>query len=722
MSLGFDAETWPVVLDTLTEKLKKINLPHQINNIKTFEGKVSKARENITIRQKIATYISKCSEVHHFKNGTAASRLRDQGNEKFKRKDNAGALKLYTESIICAPEYGPELSLAYGNRSAALFHCGEYRAALDDVQMALKCKYPKNIEYKILQRKAQCLLRLGSYAEAVEVLNSCQAGVDAAKLSDEKKISVMKDVNAMVLELEGLLNRTNSTERDQTNDPSPLFVNSSLPNASPKLALKSSEEKIKGRFVITSQSIEEGELLFSEEPYSSVLLPEQYSTHCHHCYRKLEAPMPCKKCTQPRYCSNACVEEGWQEYHQYECGQLDLLHSIGIGHLAVRTVLVTGLEKLVNIKQSIKGENFEYSNDDEYSRVFSLTHHVDKMQYTVTAALLATFLTKKSKFIFPTKSPSQQTEDDTDEDLVNYIGGLVLRHLCQLVGNAHAITELRESENGDVQQVRLATAIYPSASMMNHSCVTTIINQFKGRRLLVRATRSLQPGDQVTNCYGPHYRRHAYQERQDMLLNQYKFRCMCEACADLKERNFMKKFEARRCNFCDGSVIDETCTTCDKQMKTSEDYDAEIDGIVGELLNCGIQDTPGERNRIQRLEKSERRLSNILYKHNSHLARVRDMLARAYSDEGEYSLAAELTRKCLGTVSERYGTKSIEVGHELLKYTDLVFAQLNNGEQLDPILLIQSLTEARDIFALNYGENCKFVAELNQKLSLLNQP
>ena len=42
-------------------------------------------------------------------------------------------------------------------------------------------------------------------------------------------------------------------------------------------------------------------------------------------------------------------------------------------------------------------------------------------QYTVTAALLATFLTKKSKFIFPTKSPSQQTEDDTDEDLGTFL-------------------------------------------------------------------------------------------------------------------------------------------------------------------------------------------------------------------------------------------------------------------------------------------------------------
>ena len=59
-----------------------------------------------------------------------ASRLRDQvivqplpllhfffqGNEKFVAKDNTGALKLYTESVICAPEVGPELSLAFGNR------------------------------------------------------------------------------------------------------------------------------------------------------------------------------------------------------------------------------------------------------------------------------------------------------------------------------------------------------------------------------------------------------------------------------------------------------------------------------------------------------------------------------------------------------------------------------------------------------------------------------
>jgi hypothetical protein len=42
-----------------------------------------------------------------------------QGNDKYKCKENASALRLYTESIICAPEFGPELSLGFGNR----FYC-----------------------------------------------------------------------------------------------------------------------------------------------------------------------------------------------------------------------------------------------------------------------------------------------------------------------------------------------------------------------------------------------------------------------------------------------------------------------------------------------------------------------------------------------------------------------------------------------------------------------
>jgi len=89
------------------------------------------------------------------------------------------------------------------------------------------------------------------------------------------------------------------------------------------------------------------------------------------------------------------------------------------------------------------------------------------------------------------------------------VGALLLRHVCQLVSNAHAITGIvRSSSQSTVdcvdsmdharvlssgrtftrdegsstavdvsQQVRLATAIYPTASLMNHSCDPSIISR-----------------------------------------------------------------------------------------------------------------------------------------------------------------------------------------------------------------------------------------------------
>jgi len=61
------------------------------------------------------------------KSATRASEFRAQGNEKFRKCDNAGSLTLYTESVIHAPRDGEELPLALANRSAALLHLDAYQ-------------------------------------------------------------------------------------------------------------------------------------------------------------------------------------------------------------------------------------------------------------------------------------------------------------------------------------------------------------------------------------------------------------------------------------------------------------------------------------------------------------------------------------------------------------------------------------------------------------------
>ena len=70
------------------------------------------------------------------------------------------------------------------------------------------------------------------------------------------------------------------------------------------------------------------------------------------------------------------------------------------------------------------------------------------------------------------------------------IGGLLLRHILQLVCNAHAITSIQteptsetardaavETNVSSTEQTRVATAIYPTASLMNHACDPTIVSR-----------------------------------------------------------------------------------------------------------------------------------------------------------------------------------------------------------------------------------------------------
>ena len=78
------------------------------------------------------------------------------------------------------------------------------------------------------------------------------------------------------------------------------------------------------------------------------------------------------------------------------------------------------------------------------------------------------------------KIPPEKWNEDIN---MLYVSGILLRNMLQLICNGHAITRLNlatsESEKIFTEyQCRIATAIYPSASMMNHSCDSNIINRY----------------------------------------------------------------------------------------------------------------------------------------------------------------------------------------------------------------------------------------------------
>ena len=91
------------------------------------------------------------------------------------------------------------MSLALANRSACLYHKGNYEKCLHDIGLALRYRYPKNLEYKLLQRKGQCLTKLNNFEEADEALKAAEKALDCVpKLSSEKRERLQYDIEALL--------------------------------------------------------------------------------------------------------------------------------------------------------------------------------------------------------------------------------------------------------------------------------------------------------------------------------------------------------------------------------------------------------------------------------------------------------------------------------------------------------------------------------------------
>lgn len=203
-----------------------------------------------------------------------------------------------------------------------------------------------------------------------------------------------------------------------------------------------------------------------------------------------------------------------------------------------------------------------------------------------------------------------------------------------------------------------------------------------------------------------------------MLLSQYMFRCKCKACTDPNERQFLAKFSATKCDNCEGPIVDLKCGDCGENNKAS----SLIDEVEADLDRMGISMLEvGQYNKaIDKLRECESKKQKRVYRHNEDLARVRDSLARCCAELGRFDEAEILIRKTLATNCERYGSNSIEYGNELLKFTDVLIAKLNNSQShATKTDLIVNLQNAAAIFELHWGKTSSQFKEVDAKLQEL---
>ncbi|XP_043214854.1 SET and MYND domain-containing protein 4-like [Amphibalanus amphitrite] len=696
--------------------------------------------------------LSSCQSAPRRKDDSLAVSHRERGNASFRSGRFAAALQQYGEAALNA-DSAETLSGALANRSAALHRLQRHQDSLDDIAHALESGYPADRHHKLHVRRARCLLALGRLEQSRAALAQYLSALDSLRLGPSAREKLTAEADALSADIDraatgGGPDRCVETGEDESSTPQPALEggNGPLAGASSCLQLRQSERK--GRHVVTTRPVAKGAVLFAEEPYVCVLLPERRLDHCHHCLRHTHALLPCARCPDVGFCSAACRDAACAVYHAAECGHTAFLEAFGIGRAAVRVLLTAGWQRVRALRTQLAAVGSSCRADscschrpegDRYLAVFHLVHHLaeshteDAYHYGRAAATLAVFLAERTAF-FGADAGSAGPPDWA----LRWTAALLLRHILQLVCNAHAPTKLvplpsdGDGDGGVVQlsEQRIATAIYPSASYMNHSCDPSIINSFWGNTLIVRSIKSLSAGAEVYHCYGPHYARGAPAERRRQLLEQYHFICDCEHCTRPELAHHLERLNALRCVDCGGatlpvgeaSVERRCCLECrrthcysDRQQRLQR-----IEAEAEQVASAG--GGSGDRQVVCRLDELLREATVLSQPSHETLYILHDLRANICTRIGDPTRALESLRPNLASAEARYGADSVELGNLLLTTTDVLVLAVREARTKETRReLSDELRRLAEnglaIFTIHYGEWSPAYRDLRRKLA-----
>jgi len=195
-----------------------------------------------------------------------------------------------------------------------------------------------------------------------------------------------------------------------------------------------------------------------------------------------------------RYCSEECRKQSWQSYHHVECPYLGVLNESATGvmaHLTVKLLTVTGLVRVLKCRRNPKSSSDALRQSlstnssgvylGGYVSLYGLLSHSESrspaelFQYT----LLAVWLTD---LLYRTAFSAGSGSDDKE---LTMVGGVVLRFLQIVTCNGVDVTELQLADTlHRSHPVSVGLALYPTVSLLNHSCDPVLELVFYADRLI----------------------------------------------------------------------------------------------------------------------------------------------------------------------------------------------------------------------------------------------
>jgi len=419
-----------------------------------------------------------------------------------------------------------------------LLHLKKYKNCLEDIEFAIEYGYPKDMKYKMLERRGKCHLELRNTELAVASFQAAKDLVASTNLKEKTRKTLIETLDQQIAKCA----ETKPQETEEDDDESGLRKkipeiagdgrNAPHPNLSIKVRIENARNV--GKHLVANEDIKVGDVLIVEKPFQSVVFTRFQKSHCYHCFKSVSVPIPCQQCTSVTYCSRDCRDQSWTAFHRYECSYFVLFDTSmcgKIGNLALRLFIIMGPAALIEYVKThseltakeelgTAAETVAYSAD--YNGVYSLVTNTSerKLEDMFHLAVVSCYLMKLLQLT------GYNLEAETGSADFDTLGGVLLRHLQIAQCNAWKITELQKPEKfDDLKQEEIGIGLYTTAAVVNHSCDPGADFNFFDDTLILRAIRNIAKDEEVAVSYGPVFYDVKPIPRQNQLRKAYLFNC-----------------------------------------------------------------------------------------------------------------------------------------------------------------------------------------------------
>lgn len=252
-----------------------------------------------------------------------------------------------------------------------------------------------------------------------------------------------------------------------------------------------------GRHVVATSDIEVGDVIAAETPFASILLRENYLSHCYNCLRPCHNMIPCDRCPRVLFCRANCRAASWNSSHKYECPILSALLDLDVNKLtlvAARICILTNDPETPNQDiDMLKGSStYKSQNYREIHNLISnaeLRTGADLFRRAVEAAAVFHLFVEGTTLFGGERA----------EELFK---GRLLLHMQTGPSNFHEISELVGGEDDFFGLEEVGAGAYAFLSLLNHSCAPNVVRHCYGDVIVLRALRPIRNGEQLFDNYG----------------------------------------------------------------------------------------------------------------------------------------------------------------------------------------------------------------------------